>query len=77
MLHINTKIFTFSYNAFFNERNISPLKVRESSICVKIKLNFSKITTSNNFFLGANAPLGPASSEGLYVCLSVCLYVTL
>ena len=27
--------------------------------------------------LGANAPLGPASSEGLYVCLYVCLYVTL
>ena len=24
-------------------------------------------------FLGANAPLGPASSEVLYVCLSVCL----
>ena len=23
-------------------------------------------------FLGANAPLGPASSEGLYVCMSVC-----
>ena len=31
--------------------------------------------------LGANAPLGPASSEGMYVCLyiciSVCLYVCL
>ena len=31
-------------------------------------------------FLGANAPIGPASSEGLYVCMSdvcmsVCLYV--
>ena len=26
-------------------------------------------------FLGANAPLGPASSEGLYVCMYVCLYV--
>ena len=26
-------------------------------------------------FLGANAPLGPASSEALYVCMSVCLYV--
>ena len=30
-------------------------------------------------FLGANAPLGPTSSEGLYVCMSVfmsvCLYV--
>ena len=26
-------------------------------------------------FLGANAPLGPASSEGLSVCLYVCLYV--
>ena len=23
-------------------------------------------------FLGANAPLGPASSEGLSVCMSVC-----
>ena len=28
-------------------------------------------------FLGANAPLGPASSEGLSVCLYVCLYVCL
>ena len=28
-----------------------------------------------SIFLGANAPLVPASSEGLYVCLSVCLYV--
>ena len=26
-------------------------------------------------FLGANAPLGPASSEALYVCLYVCMYV--
>ena len=26
------------------------------------------------FFLGANAPLGPASSEGLYVC-PVCMCV--
>ena len=26
-------------------------------------------------FLGANAPLGPASSEGLYVCMSVCMSV--
>ena len=28
-------------------------------------------------FLGANAPLGPASSEGLSVCLYVCMSVTL
>ena len=29
---------------------------------------------SDNFqiFLGANAPLGPASSVGLYVCLYIC-----
>ena len=26
-------------------------------------------------FLGANAPLGPSSSDGLYVCLYVCLSV--
>ena len=26
-------------------------------------------------FLGAKAPLQPTSSEGLYVCMSVCLYV--
>ena len=31
----------------------------------------------NLTFLGAKAPLGPASSEGLYVCLYVCLYATL
>ena len=35
----------------------------------KIKLLFS------NYFLGANAPLGPASSEGLSVCLYV--FITL
>ena len=28
-------------------------------------------------FLGSNAPLGPASSEGLSVCMYVCLYVCL
>ena len=28
-----------------------------------------------NVFLGANAPLGPASSEGLCVCLYVCMSV--
>ena len=27
-------------------------------------------------FLGANAPLGPALSEAVYVCLYVCMYVT-
>ena len=27
--------------------------------------------------LGENAPLGPASSEGLYVCLYICMSVTL
>ena len=26
-------------------------------------------------FLGAKAPLQPTSSEDLYVCLSVCMYV--
>ena len=39
---------------------------------MEIKESRKKITI---YFLGANAPLGPASSEGLYVCLSVCLYV--
>ena len=44
---------------------------------------FSVLTIDDNtdIFLGANAPLGPASSEGLcvcmsvYVCMSVCLSV--
>ena len=33
------------------------------------------MTKKSSRFLGANAPLGPASSEGLYVCLYVCLSV--
>ena len=37
-----------------------------------------KIKTKNQisevYILGANAPLGPASSEGLSVCMSVCMY---
>ena len=51
-------------------------------MCERIVIYCEKnYTKSNTFFatiqgeqhfLGANAPLGPGSSEGLYVCMYVC-----
>ena len=38
----------------------------------KVKKNRDKLCGMAKLFLGPNAPLGPASSEGLSVCMSVC-----
>ena len=39
----------------------------------KKHLFFCVSSLTSRTLLGANAPLGPASSEALYVCLSVCM----
>ena len=43
---------------------------------LSINMYIKKCFQGSNQFLGTKAPLEPASSEGLYVCMSVCLYIT-
>ena len=63
----NKKCKTYVY---FQEKHV------QSTLVTKNVLASQKgIENSATGFLGANAPLGPASSKGLYACLYVCLYV--
>ena len=50
--------------------------VQQSSMAAILFSEFCYICTFIYVFLGTKAPLQPTSSEGLYVCMSVCNILT-
>ena len=77
--------FSIPFQSFFSPNMLfghifappPPRGVKQKNIHPWFPVSALNYWSSLDNILGANAPLGPASSEGLYVCMYVCMYVCL